>query len=87
MKFTGNHFGLTFLTSAEMEPNDFLEETAFMLKFSTIFAPWEEAITSVEIPTEDEMKKLCTTVDMCNITVNNFQGYYYVLKRKFNRIF
>ena len=75
MKFSGTHFGLTFLTSAEMEPSDFLEETAFMLKFTTIFAPWEEAISSVEIPSQDEMKELCTNVEMCNLTVANFKGY------------
>ena len=76
MKFTGNHFGLLFLTSAEMEPADFLEEMKFMVKFTSIFAPWEETLASITIPDADELNSLTKTTDMCNIVVKNFKGNF-----------
>ena len=78
MKYTGSHFGLLFLTSAELNPDDFLEETSFRLKMSAIFAPWEKSLTAVEIPTTEEIKNLVTsdlcTSDICNVLIKNFKG-------------
>ena len=80
MKFTGNHFGLLFLTSAELEPHHFLSEINFIEKLSEIFAPWEAATSSAEIPSAEELKALCKTTEMSNMVVKNFEG-----KSKLNR--
>ena len=74
MKFTGSHFGLVFLTSSDLEPEDFLNETDFTCKMSAIFAPWDEIRSATEIPSREEFEKLCKTEEMCNMVVKNLEG-------------
>ena len=74
MKFTGTHFGLVFLTSAELSPDDFLDETQFVMKLSALFATWDNAVANTEIPEEEDFKKLCESTEMCNLVVKNFEG-------------
>ena len=72
MKYTGTHFGLLFLTSQELEPEDFLNELSFTVKMSQLFAPWDEAITT-EIINANEMQNICKTAELANITVENLR--------------
>ena len=74
MKFTGSDFALLFFTSADLTPSDFLSENAFVLKLSAIFAPWDEAVSAVEILSTEEFAKLCENVEMCNVVLNNLKG-------------
>lgn len=74
MKFCGSHFGLLFLTSADLDPTDFLTENSFVLKLSAIFAPWDEAVTSLDILETEEFAKLCQNAEMCNTAIENFRG-------------
>ena len=74
MKFTGTHVSLLFFTSSDLEPEDMLGEMEFTLKLTSIFAPWDESVSDIDIPSEASLKDLCTTAEMCNTVVKNFQG-------------
>ena len=74
MKFSGSSFGLLFLTSSELEPEDMLKETSFVCKMTAIFAPWDEALASTEIPDKESFAAACTNTEMCNLCVKNLEG-------------
>ena len=77
MKFTGSHLSLLFLTSSDLEPEDFLSEMDFTLKLTAIFAPWDASVSDVNIPTADELKTICTTADKCNMVIKTFRSESY----------
>ena len=83
MKYIGSHFGLLFLTSSELEPEDFLSQVSFVEKLSAIFAPWDTAVSNTEIPDEKELQALCKKADMCNILVKNFESKKLIIFHKF----
>ena len=75
MKYTGTHFGLLFLTSQELEPEDFLNELTFTVKMTQLFAPWDEAI-AIDVIKKDGIKDICKTAELANITVENLRRKY-----------
>ena len=71
MKFNGSHFGLLFLTSPDLEPEDFLNQLSFTAKMSAIFAPWDTAISNIGFPDTEGLKAIRKSAEQLNLVVEN----------------